>query len=102
MAAKMPRATAEAPYPEPEDSPRRDARRGAKGGARIDQPTQLFRIRPAMQASADEQPSLVLLVRGSGELSATMAAARAGEAATRPCLPRALRTLRVANRSRPS
>jgi hypothetical protein len=38
---------------------------GAEGGVRIDDPKQLFCIRPAMEALADEQPSLVLVVRTS-------------------------------------
>jgi hypothetical protein len=36
-----------------------------KGGVRIDDPKQLFCIRPAMEALGDEQPSLVLVVRTS-------------------------------------
>jgi len=40
----------------------RGSRRGGKGGVRIDDPKQLFCIRWAMEAFADEQPSLVLLV----------------------------------------
>jgi hypothetical protein len=35
----------------------------AKGGVRIDDPTQLVCIRPAMEAFADDQPSLALLGR---------------------------------------
>jgi hypothetical protein len=42
------------------------SRRGPKGGARIDGPTRLFCIRPAMEAVVDEQPSLVLLVPSGG------------------------------------
>jgi hypothetical protein len=37
----------------------------AEGGVRIDDPKQLFCIRPAMEALADERPSLVLVVRTS-------------------------------------
>jgi hypothetical protein len=39
------------------------SRRGAKGGVRVDDPKQLFCIRPAIETFADEPPSLVLLVR---------------------------------------
>jgi hypothetical protein len=42
--------------------------RGARGGVLIDDPKQLFRIRPAMEAPAHEQPSLVLLVRSASEV----------------------------------
>ena len=38
------------------------SRRGAKGGLRIGEPKQLFRIRPGMEPFADAQPSLALLV----------------------------------------
>jgi hypothetical protein len=38
-------------------------RRGGKGGVRISDPTQLFCVRLGVEAFADEQPSLVLLVR---------------------------------------
>jgi hypothetical protein len=41
----------------------RGSRRGGKAGVRIRDPKQLFCIHPAMEAFADEQPSLVLLVR---------------------------------------
>jgi hypothetical protein len=37
--------------------------RGAKRGVRIDDPEQLFCIRPAVEAYADEEPSLVPFVR---------------------------------------
>jgi hypothetical protein len=43
-------------------SGRPGSRRGAKGGVRVDDPEQLFRIRPAVEALADEQLSLVVLV----------------------------------------
>jgi hypothetical protein len=43
----------------------RGSRRSAKGGLRIDDPNRLFCIRPAMEAFADEQPPLVLLVRSA-------------------------------------
>jgi hypothetical protein len=46
----------------------RGSRRGAKGGVRIDDPKQLFCIRPAMEAFVDEQPSLVPLVRSDSVL----------------------------------
>jgi hypothetical protein len=41
----------------------RGSRRGAKGGVRIDDSKQLFYILPPMEMFAEEQPSLVLLVR---------------------------------------
>jgi hypothetical protein len=39
------------------------SKHGATGGVRIDDPKQLFCIRPAVEAFVDEQSSLVLLVR---------------------------------------
>ena len=39
---------------------RRDSRHGEKAGVHIDDAQRLFCIRPAMDAFADEQPSLVL------------------------------------------
>jgi hypothetical protein len=52
----------------------------AKAGVRIDHPKQLFCVRRAMEAFADEQPSLMLLSRATSEtpgLSASGAVALA-------------------------